>query len=470
MISTPHQVEAVAGLRTESEQRRFWRYATRLFAPVDTAVLAYFRVVFGAIILWEVYRYFNNGWIARYWIDPYLNFTYYGFGWVRPLAGPWLYLLFAVLGVLALFIMLGLWYRLSITLFFVGFTYAYLLEQARYLNHFYLIILVSLIMIFLPLNRAFALDTWRKPSLAADTVPAWTLWLLQFQIGAVYFFGGVAKLNWDWLSGQPMTMWLARRTDFPLIGPYFGEPWAGYFFSYGGLLLDLLVVPLLLWRKTRPFAFIAAIFFHLMNARLFSIGIFPWFMLLATAVFFAPDWPRRWLGKLHLTVPQAVSYPPAPRTLGWTQQATVGLVLLYAAAQCLLPFRHLLYAGNPSWTEEGHRYSWRMKLRTKSGSGHFLVRDAISGTSWTVNSADYLTRWQNNEMLTEPHMIWQFAHFLQDQMIGVGYESVEVYAKIQVSLNGRSRQPFIDPTVDLTEQHFSLRGSPWILPLTEPLP
>ncbi|MCB9006319.1 MAG: HTTM domain-containing protein [Ardenticatenaceae bacterium] len=31
----------------------------------------------------------------------------------------------------------------------------------------------------------------------------------------------------------------------------------------------------LLWRKTRPFAFLAALLFHLTNARLFSIGIFP---------------------------------------------------------------------------------------------------------------------------------------------------------------------------------------------------
>ena len=471
MVATPDHVQVTAvGDGDARQQNAFWRTAARLFAPVDNAILACFRVIFGAVMLWEVFRYFDKGWIARYWIDPTINFTYYGFSWVKPLPGPWLYLLFGVMGLLALFIILGLWYRFSITLFFLIFTYAYLLEQARYLNHFYLIILISFIMIFLPLNRTFALDAWRNPALAADSAPIWTLWLLQFQIGVVYFFGGIAKLNADWLQGQPMTMWLARRTDFPVIGSYFTEPWAGYFFSYGGLLLDLLVVPLLLWRRTRLFAFAAVIFFHLTNVRLFSIGIFPWFMLLATAVFFPPDWPRRWLEKARLLTPRVRAVTPSPRQLSLGQQITVILLLLYVAAQCLVPLRHWVYDNNVAWTEEGHRYSWRMKLRTKSGSGTFLIRDPVSGTTWPIDSAAYLTRWQNSKMLTEPHMIWQFANFLQDELVGVGYESVEVYADIRVSLNGRSRQPFTDPTVDLTEERFSLRRSSWIVPLTEPLP
>jgi vitamin K-dependent gamma-carboxylase len=455
--------------RLHTPSRLFWQVASRLFAPVDNAVLAYFRIVFGAIMLWEVYRYFDKGWIGRYWIDPVLNFTYYGFDWVRPLPGDGMYMLFALLGLLSLFILLGLWYRFSIIFFFFGFTYAYLLEQARYLNHFYLIILISFLMIFLPLHRSFSLDAWRKPSLAANTAPAWTVWLLRFQIAVPYFFGGVAKLNGDWLRGEPMTMWLSRRTDFPLIGSYFTEPSAGYLFSYGGLLLDLLIVPLLLWSKTRPFAFLAAVVFHLTNDQLFTIGIFPWFMIFATAVFFPPEWPRRLLNRLNLLRSPVTPAMPAPASLNWTQRLTVVLLLAFVAAQCLLPLRHLLYAGDPGWTEEGHRYSWRMKLRGKSGSGHFVIRDPVSATTWEIDSADYLPRWQNSKMLTQPHMILQFAHFLQDEMISVGHENVEVYAHIRVSLNGRARQPLIDPTVDLTEQHYSLRASPWILPLTEPL-
>lgn len=35
-----------------------------------------------------------------------------------------------------------------------------------------------------------------------NTVPIWLLFLFQFQIVVVYFFGGIVKLNYDWLILQ----------------------------------------------------------------------------------------------------------------------------------------------------------------------------------------------------------------------------------------------------------------------------
>ena len=52
---------------------RFARLADRLQEPVDIAPLVYFRLLFGAIMLWEVYRYFSKGWIARYFIKPTMH-------------------------------------------------------------------------------------------------------------------------------------------------------------------------------------------------------------------------------------------------------------------------------------------------------------------------------------------------------------------------------------------------------------
>ena len=149
---------------------------------------------------------------------------------------------FLALGILAAFIIFGLWYRVSAFLFFIGFTYVFLLDQTNYLNHFYLISWVSFLMIFVPAHRAASLDGVRRPDLRVATTPAWPLWLLRAMVGIAYFFGGVAKINSDWLHGEPMRMWLAARTDFPLIGSFFTEPWAAYFFSYSGLMFDLLVV------------------------------------------------------------------------------------------------------------------------------------------------------------------------------------------------------------------------------------
>ena len=121
--------------------------ATRLFQPVDVASLAVFRMMFGAILFWEVWRYFDNDWIRRYYIDTEFFFKYFGFSWVQPWPGDWMYVHFVAVGVSALCVMLGLFYRISSLLLFLGFTYWFLLDQARYLNHFYLTSLLCFLMI-----------------------------------------------------------------------------------------------------------------------------------------------------------------------------------------------------------------------------------------------------------------------------------------------------------------------------------
>ncbi len=443
--------------------------AERLFEPVDIASLVYFRIAFGAIMLWEVWRYFNHGWIGRYWITPTFHFTYFGFDWVRPWPGIGMYLHWVALGALAIAIMLGLWYRVTATLFFLGFTYTFLLEQARYLNHFYLICLVSFVMIFVPAHRALSIDALRRPTIRSETAPAWALWILRAQIGVAYFFGGVAKLNGDWFRAEPLRTWLAARTDFPVIGSLFTQERVVYLASYGSLLLELLIVPGLLWRRTRPVAFGFAVLFHLMNARLFSIGIFPWFMIAATALFFAPDWPRRLLGWFWPAWGQRSAAPRGGAPLTANQRVVTVLVATYVGLQLLIPLRHYIYPGEVSWTEEGHRFAWHMKLRSKRASAEFVVVDPVRSDTLLVDPEDYLTGWQGRKMSTRPDMILQFSHYLAEKMRKDGHVQVEVRAKVTASLNGRRPQALIDPTVDLAAQRRTLKPARWIMPLEEPL-
>lgn len=147
----------------------------RFFAPVDIASLVFIRIAFGGILLWEVWRYFDQGWIADYWIEPSFNFTYYGFSWVKPWPGQGMYWHFAILGMLAICIIGGLGYRVSTVLFFLGFTYVFLLEQANYLNHFYVVCLLSFLLIFIPGHHAFSVDAYLCPHLRKKTSPAWAL-------------------------------------------------------------------------------------------------------------------------------------------------------------------------------------------------------------------------------------------------------------------------------------------------------
>ncbi|MDV7394654.1 HTTM domain-containing protein, partial [Arthrospira platensis SPKY1] len=129
------------------------------------------------------------------------------------------------------------WYRFSATLFAFGFAYTYFLEKAHYLNHGYLFCWLSFLMIFLPAHRAFSLDARRRPELRRETIPFWPLFLLRFLMGLVYFYGGIAKLNADWLRAIPLKQWLANKADTPVLGPLLAQEWMAYFMAYGGLLL-----------------------------------------------------------------------------------------------------------------------------------------------------------------------------------------------------------------------------------------
>jgi hypothetical protein len=447
------------------------RFLSRFFAPVDVSWLVFFRIVFGCVMLIEVCRYFAYGWIDIFNASD-IRFGYYGFEWVRPWPHPGMHLHFAALGIAAACVALGFCYRFMAAIFFVGFTYVFLLDETRYLNHFYLICLISFLMIFLPAHRAFSVDAWLRRGIRSDVTPAWTLWLMRAQIGIPYFFGGVAKLTPDWLRGEPMRMWLAERAHTPVIGPHVHEEWLVYFFVIGGLLLDLFIVPCLLWRRTRVLAVMAAASFHLLNSQLFRIGIFPWLMLGATFIFFPPDAIRHFLRKIRgfFRAVDPFKTPPGATAPWWRPRAVVAAaVALYLAFQVLMPLRHFLYPGDVHWTEEGHRFAWHMKLRTKSGDVLFDLASPATGQGWLVDPLMDLSDSAYDKMATHPDMILQYAHYLADQKHREGYPDIEVRARAMVSLNGRPPRPLVDPRVDLAKQPRTLSHADWIVPLSEPL-
>ncbi|NKB66945.1 MAG: vitamin K-dependent gamma-carboxylase [Candidatus Latescibacteria bacterium] len=439
-------------------------FYTRLQQPVDSAALACFRIFFGLVACWDLLWHLHSGAVEQIWARPKLHFTYYGFGWVQPWFGDHIHLLFWVLAVLALGIALGFLYRICAPLFFLGFTYTFLMERAAFQNHFYLLCLLAFLLIFMPLHQTWSVDArlgWTRPS---TTIPVWCLWLLRLQLGIVYFYGGLAKLNTDWLQGEPMRLWLSAYGDYFLIGPYVQQDWLAYFFSWGGLLLDLLVVPGLLWHRSRLWAYGISLSFHLTNSWIFTIGIFPWFMIGATTLFFAPDWPRRLWCRIG---GGSVVAPPTPTSSA--PRWMLHLLAVYTAVQLLLPFTHLLYTGNTSWTEQGQRFAWRMMLRDKQGRHQIHLRDPASGVHWRAKLEKYLAPWQIRAGLNDPDMLLQFAHHLARLNKQEGLGHIEIYADAQISLNGRKPQFMVDPKVNLAAQPRSLAPYPWIVPLHRPL-
>ncbi len=457
-------------------RQRLVQWTRRLFAEVDIATLVFFRIVFAASILTEVIKHLGGGWIKAYYIDPVVHFTFFGFGWVRPVPDEWLYVIVWAIGAFALLMLFGAFYRISAIMVFLGWTYMFLLDQATYRNHYYLLSLMALLMIFIPAHRALSIDAWLRPKLRIDTAPKWSLWLLRAQVGVVYFFAGVAKVNPDWLSGEPIRAIFTEREHGALIGLLFANPWFVYAFVWGGMLFDLLVVPGLLWRRTRNVAFLAAVGFHLINALvLVKVGVFPWFMLLATTLFLHPSWSRlgglwkSW-NKHHTAQRSQPSGSTPPARLDTAQKVTLGLLSIYMTIQILLPLRQHLYPGPTAWTHQGHRWSWRMKLDHKVPVEiRFVTINPDTGISSEIPAARMLPPWQRWVMATKPDMILQFAHYCYQRQKAGGYD-YEIRAHITVSLNGREPQLLIDPNVDLAKVERNLWPAKWILPQDDSSP
>lgn len=419
-----------------------------LTRPIDKAILIYFRIMTGVLISQELINGLLIGKFTEY-TAPKFHFSYMFFEWVQPWSYEGMILHYAVTILAGFAVAAGVYYRLSSIILFFGYTSLFLMEMAEYINHSYLYCLISFWMIFLPLKND-----------GKSTAPAWCLYLILFHMCLAYFFGGIAKLNPDWLSGTPMNLFLEAREHLPL-GFIYKENWAPLFFSYGGVLFDLLIVPMMLLPWTRKFGLILSICFHLSNVAMFGLATFPWYSIVLTTMFFDPSWPRR--------IPGLKKFMPR---LSLVKEERMSPLLmtglsLYIIIHLVLPFRHWLYPGNTSWTEQGHMFAWRMMLRDKAGTVRFIVKDKTINRFHHIHPGDYLTQRQIRDMTGKPDLVIQFAHFLKKEFSRKLNSEVSVYASTRVSLNGRPRKEMIKPGTDLALEERKIGHYGWILPLEE---
>ncbi|RQO75205.1 HTTM domain-containing protein [Pedobacter sp. KBW06] len=433
------------------------------------APIAIYRIAIGLMLFISIIRFWTKGWIADLYIKPLHFFSFYGLEFIRPL-GNYTYLLFFVCAVAALMVALGLFYRLASILLFFSFTYIELMDRSTYLNHYYFMSLVLFMLMFLPAGRYFSVDAYRKPALLADQVPKWNIDVLKLMMVILYFYAGLAKINSDWLlSALPLKIWLPSRNDLPLIGWLFDYPATAFLFSWFGCLYDLSIAFLLWNKKTRPFAYLTVVVFHVLTAVLFPIGMFPYVMIVAALIFFSAEFHLRiirFFNKLFklparfIHPEQKLNYPPL------SQNILLSLFGLFFFLQLLIPFRYLLYPGELFWTEQGYRFSWRVMLIEKAGYAQFTIKDA-TGKFAVANNNEFLTVLQEKMMSTQPDMILQYAHVLRDHYARLGFKSPEVYVDSYVTLNGRSGKVFINPHTDLAKENDSFKPKSWILPMND---
>lgn len=435
--------------------------------PISIAPLIHFRVLFGLVMFISITRFVMNGWVKSQYIDPEFHFNYYGFSWVHNPGEVGIYLLFGIMALSALGIMLGLYYRLSAILFFISFTYVELIDVTNYLNHYYFVSLVAFLMLWMPAHLGFSYDSKRK-SHAISQIPYGYVLIIQLLLSLVYIYAGLAKLHPEWMmEALPLKIWLPMYGNLPLLGGLMNELWVAYAFSWFGAIYDLSIPFLLFYGRTRPFAFIAVLVFHISTWLLFPIGMFPFIMILATTIFFSPESHHKVLAyvknlipkkKIRETVSGQTVYYATNQRLVWS------IFALFLTIQLFLPLRAYLYPGKLFWTEQGYRFSWRVMLMEKAGYAIFHIKDKATGREWEDYANDYLSPMQVKQMSTQPDLILQFAHFLKQKMADQGYEDVEIRAEVYVSLNGGLNRLLVDSNTDLTQIQEGFGHKAWVVP------
>ena len=418
---------------------------------------------------YSIIRFWLKGWIQTMYIDPSFHFTFYGFEWVTPL-GDYTYLLFFICGLSAFFVAIGYKYYMSIIIFFLSFTYIELMDKTTYLNHYYFVSILSFLMIFLPSNSSYSVDSYLQKKSFKYT-PKWCVDSIKLLLFIVYFYSGLAKINKDWLfEAQPLKIWLTTGSyDFPLIGSnLMQQEWFHYFMSWGGMFYDLLIPFLLIYTRTRVFGFLLVIFFHLFTVLLFPIGMFPYIMIMSSLIFFSSKTHKKILDFILKPFTDKIKSIREMKIIN-IQKERISLIVVsvFFIIQFLFPFRYSLYPGELFWNEQGYRFSWRVMLMEKKGYTTFKVVNKENDNSFYIMNNSFLTEFQERQMSFQPDFIIEYAHFLGTYYKNLGLNDIEIYADSYVALNGRISKRFIDPEIDLLKQKRGFKNKDWIIPLDE---
>ena len=427
-----------------------------LFKAIDNSPLIVFRILFGFLIACESFGAILTGWVKRVLTDPQFTFSFIGFEWLQPLPGFGMYFYFVLMGFFGLAIMLGYRYRIAITSYTILWAGVYFMQKSSYNNHYYLLLLISFLLIFLPANRYASLDVKQNRVSEEKTMPYWISLLFIIQVGIVYVFASLAKFYPDWLDGTFTKNLLSGTTSRPFFLELFSQKWFYLFIAYAGILFDLLIVPFLLFKKTRTLALIASVIFHIFNSITLQIGIFPFFALTFALFFYEPETIRR----IFLRKKSRLENENLSQNL-YGKRIVYFLMIPYLIIQIALPLRHHFIEGDVLWTEEGHRLSWRMMLRERNGYITIQIKDLKTGSVSIYNYRKNLTNKQAQNLATKPDFIWQYCQRIKEEYKG---KPIAIYIDCKNSINRKEYKSLIDPNYDMAKAEWNyFAHNEWIL-------
>ncbi|MEM7105376.1 MAG: HTTM domain-containing protein [Bacteroidota bacterium] len=442
---------------------------SELFRPVSAIYLGVFRLIFGLVMMFQFQSHFIR--VQDYDQEGVTRFLYPGLDFI-PVANADTFQILLWLGIIGAFCLCaGLLFRWSTTLVFIIFSYIQLQDALHYNNHYYFFSLVCLLLIFTQADQRCSIKSYLNKNRANQRVLFMDYFILQVMVFIVYFYGGLAKLNTDWLSGAVTKfMWSDIEESTALA------------IAWSGMLFDLLIGILLFIKKTRWPAIILAILFHLTNGLLFfgDIHLFPWAMIAATLLFVDPDWWDRFKfqkGKGKKSVrknsktnsnskskgKKSLDSGSAPiKTPGRWVVITLSVFFVF---QFIFPLRHYLIPGNVDWTGQGHYMAWRMKSYHKTVSLNFSTYDQ-SGRLVKDYQNLGLSQEAVNRIGAFPHLVLQLAKEVNRQLTDGDSSPPRLQVDYLVGFNGRPRQAALDNEANIGTIAFSPFGeNGWIRPL-----
>ena len=426
------------------------------FKAIDNSPLIVFRIFFGFLVACESFGAILTGWVKRVLIDTQVTFSFIGFEWLKPLPGFGMYFYFIAMGVFGLAIMLGYRYRIAIISYTILWAGVYFMQKTAYNNHYYLLLLISFLMIFLPSNSYASLDVRQNRIKEENTMPYWISLLFIIQVAIVYVFASIAKFYPDWLDGTFTRNLLADSTNVITLKKLFLQKWFYLFIAYMGIIFDLLIVPLLLFKKTRMLALLASLTFHLFNAIFLEIGIFPFFALTFALFFYEPETIRSVFLRRKTSIETDNGHSNY-----YGKKIVYFLIIPYLIIQLLLPLRHHFIEGDVLWTEEGHRLSWRMMLRERNGFIHIRIKDLKTGEESLYDYRKNLTDKQIQNLATKPDFIWQYCQYIKKEFKG---KEIAIFIDCKNSINRKEYKTLIDPKFDMAKAKWNyFRHNEWLL-------
>lgn len=437
-----------------------------VFKSIDASVIAIFRIIFGLFMVYQMIYYFQIDYTFQFIYGPEVLFPYPGLEFLKPFSLGILKAIHVGLLISAVLITLGFLYRYAMIFFFLGFSYFSFIDKTLYNNHIYLIALIAFVMIFISADKKYSLRAKLSKKPLSKLVPAWHQYILVFLISIVYFFGGIAKLSPNWLQSN-LVSYIIGQAQRNILMEFFPRDFLIVLIKYGGLLFDLSIAFLLLYKKTRKLGVILVVLFSLTNNSILfnDIGIFPFFMICATILFFDSEKVGRFVDTIFSSKSETAKVDQEAVVTTKYKSLTLTLLGVFVIFQLVFPFRYLLFTSNPEWTGIAQRFSWRMKMQSRNIIDFKMtLTDRATSKTFNVDGTSFVSKNQLIHMPEDPYTFVHLAKYISQKLNREnGLVNPIIKTQLMVEFNGMPAQFMIDPRRDLTtidESHFV--DHPWI--------